>query len=297
MAPAPAAEAAPKPPAHNAPGYLSWGLRGFAFIVASPGRFAIAQRLAGILSWPLAPISGWLRLPGFTGWGHSKDFPRPAVSPFRARWASRKSELAKTSEREIIEGGGPPIQETRKPAQPAREEGAQSSEPLVQFAKELTALGVVFTACATWDVGQRILDLLRDQDITAIQAWEAGQFPPGLLDTLQEGGIKILHEPDPSLQIGLTGALAGIAETGTLVLAGSPERPLTASLLPRAHIAVLRASDLCGRLPQALRLHEVQQAAAVALISGPSRTNDIEMTLTVGMHGPGKVYVFCLTDR
>lgn len=291
-----------KQAAPNTPGYLSWALRFFTFIAASPGRFVAAQRLAGVFTWPLAPYSGWLRLPAFTGWGYSKDLPRPAVRPFRARWASRRAERRgvrdkETGEQTISgereEGTG----ERKELRQRVKEEPAEGVDLVARFGKELAALGVVFTVCEVSDLGKHILGLLRDQNITAVQAWEPGHFPAGLLEALRTGGIQVLHHPDPNIRAGLTGAVAGIADSGTLVLPGSPDRPLTASLLPRMHIAVLHARDICERLPQALKLPEVQQAAAVALISGPSRTADIEMSLTVGMHGPAQVFVFCLTNR
>ena len=91
----------------------------------------------------------------------------------------------------------------------------------------------------------------------------------------------------------MTGCLAGIAETGTLVLTGGKGHPLTASLLPEIHIAILRSGDIIERLPDVFRRREVREAASISLITGPSRTADIEMTLTIGVHGPGQVIVFC----
>jgi L-lactate dehydrogenase complex protein LldG len=124
-------------------------------------------------------------------------------------------------------------------------------------------------------------------------------MPPDLLRRLR-GRFRIAAMPEPGVTdgptgvVGLTGALAAIAETGTLALPGGRGRPLSASLLPEVHIAILRASDIYQNLPQALRLREVQGASATALISGPSRTADIEMSLTIGMHGPKEVHVICV---
>ena len=97
-------------------------------------------------------------------------------------------------------------------------------------------------------------------------------------------------------QAGLTGALAGIAETGTLVIPGGAGRPLTASLVPAIHIAVLRASQILPSLEQAIRLPEIASAPATVLVTGPSRTADIEMTLTIGAHGPAELHVFLVDD-
>ena len=63
------------------------GLRGYTWFAASPRLFSLAQRLAGFFSRIISPRSDWLRLPAFTGWGYSKDFPRPASRPFHARFA------------------------------------------------------------------------------------------------------------------------------------------------------------------------------------------------------------------
>jgi L-lactate dehydrogenase complex protein LldG len=96
-----------------------------------------------------------------------------------------------------------------------------------------------------------------------------------------------------SLQIGLTGSLAGIAESGTVAVVSGPGRSRLASLLPPVHIAVLRAERLCSTLEGFYAAHpDVADAGSnLVLITGPSRTADIEMTLTRGVHGPGEVHV------
>ena len=94
---------------------------------------------------------------------------------------------------------------------------------------------------------------------------------------------------------GITMAQAAIAETGTLVLESSRERHRLVSLVPPTHIAIVNAEDLCATLNDALKLVRGHTAAemspAITFITGPSRTADIELTLTIGVHGPKELYV------
>jgi L-lactate dehydrogenase complex protein LldG len=136
--------------------------------------------------------------------------------------------------------------------------------------------------------------LLEAREVHEILSWDETHLPDGLLDTLKKNGVKIHHRPDPGIRVGLTGVNAAIAETGTIVLTSGIGQPLTTSLLPEIHIAILNEKDLHKNLPQVLRLREVRDASSVVLISGPSRTADIEMTLTIGVHGPGELHVFCV---
>jgi L-lactate dehydrogenase complex protein LldG len=108
--------------------------------------------------------------------------------------------------------------------------------------------------------------------------------------------ITIAHEPDAMVQAGITGALYGIAETGSLLLVSGTGQTLTASLLPEVHVAVLKTSRLVPTVADALRRPEVRNAAAGVIITGPSRTGDIEMTHTIGVHGPGELHVFLIDD-
>jgi L-lactate dehydrogenase complex protein LldG len=58
----------------------------------------------------------------------------------------------------------------------------------------------------------------------------------------------------------------------------------------------MHADEIRDDLPKIFELRELREASSAVLITGPSRTADIEMTLTIGVHGPGELIVFCLTD-
>jgi len=138
-----------------------------------------------------------------------------------------------------------------------------------------------------------LVEFLQQRGIESVFVDElAARFAP----SLQQAGIAVVHEPDPQVRAGLTGALAGIADTGSLVVIGGKGHPLTASLLPEIHLALLRVSELLPSLPEALRRPEIREAPAAVLVTGPSRTADIEMTLTIGVHGPGELLVFLIDD-
>ncbi len=92
---------------------------------------------------------------------------------------------------------------------------------------------------------------------------------------------------------------AGIAETGTLMLPSSPERPTTLNLLCDTAIVVLRASDIVGPYEDAwdrLRREDAFMPRNVMLVTGPSRSADIESTLELGAHGPRRVHVVLVDD-
>jgi len=281
----------------NAPRSLRWGLRLYRWAATSPRRFGAAQALGSLAGRVLALFlpsqpgqsAGWLRLPGFTGWGQNRDFPQPAANPFRQRWQTLAGQNP---------GGLAIDPEPGKNAEPTLPQPAVNPSPATslreRFAAELTALGGTFTPCPPGEAGKQILVFLQQRGIGAIQAWEEECLPDGLLAELRLAGVRVQSQPDPNLRAGLTGARAAIAESGTLVLPGGPGQPQTASLLPEIHLAVLRESDIYENLLQVFTLQEVRESSLAALVSGPSRTADIEMTLSIGVHGPSEVHVFCI---
>jgi L-lactate dehydrogenase complex protein LldG len=97
--------------------------------------------------------------------------------------------------------------------------------------------------------------------------------------------------------VGITGAFCAIAETGTLMMCSGPDTPPATSLLPETHIAVLRRDRILAGMEDAwnlLRREWGELPRAVNFISGPSRTADIEQTVTLGAHGPYRVHLLLL---
>lgn len=125
-----------------------------------------------------------------------------------------------------------------------------------------------------------------------LQAWDvAGRLKAlGVELVSPQAGMRAVAECD----LGVTGVDAALPETGTLVLRSSPEKPRVVSLLPRVHLAILRPSALRADLHQAFA--EVRGDGYVVLVTGPSRTADIELTLTLGMHGPKSLYAWLLDE-
>ncbi len=99
--------------------------------------------------------------------------------------------------------------------------------------------------------------------------------------------------------VGVTGAFCAIAETGTLMMLSGPETPAAASLLPETHVAVVDPRRIVATMEDGwdlLRGECRQPPRAVNFISGPSRTADIEQTVTLGAHGPYRVLLICVPN-
>jgi L-lactate dehydrogenase complex protein LldG len=93
--------------------------------------------------------------------------------------------------------------------------------------------------------------------------------------------------------VGVTSACCAIAETGTLVTLSGPETPTSVSVLPETHVAVIRRDRVVRTMEDAWDLIREGGSLprAVSFISGPSRTADIEQTVTLGAHGPYRVHI------
>ncbi|WP_169543736.1 LutC/YkgG family protein [Sneathiella aquimaris] len=101
--------------------------------------------------------------------------------------------------------------------------------------------------------------------------------------------------------VGVSPAFAGVAETGTLMMASGAMTPSTINFLPENHIAVLNISDMKGSYEEAWdalrdKMGDQGLPRTVNLISGPSRTADIEQRLIMGAHGPKRLHVILVGD-
>jgi L-lactate dehydrogenase complex protein LldG len=109
--------------------------------------------------------------------------------------------------------------------------------------------------------------------------------------------LTIAQSDNPAAaDVGISGVRYAIANTGTLVLTSETGRK--APLLPMHHIAIVKAEQLVPSMAEALEhyLHASRELpSAWVQATGPSRTADIELTLTTGVHGPGVVHVIVIT--
>ncbi len=98
--------------------------------------------------------------------------------------------------------------------------------------------------------------------------------------------------------VGVTGCFCAIAETGTLVLLSGPQSPASTHLLPETHIALVDAARIVATMEDAFELLRSEcggpqrmMPRAINMVSGPSRTGDIEQTIVLGAHGPYRVHI------
>jgi L-lactate dehydrogenase complex protein LldG len=93
---------------------------------------------------------------------------------------------------------------------------------------------------------------------------------------------------------GVSTALYGLADTGSVVLAASPEEPRANSLLPAVHVSLLAEDRILPGLDELFEAVGGDLPSALAIVTGPSRSADIEQKLAVGVHGPREVHVVLL---
>ncbi len=121
------------------------------------------------------------------------------------------------------------------------------------------------------------------------------------LDGVQSGFTdrEALREACATADVGITSADYALAATGTLVLLASPQEARLISLLPPLHVAVFPQSRILANLDQLLTEVPMPSArtSSMVLITGPSRTADIEQILVRGVHGPGEVYAIVVEDE
>ena len=179
-----------------------------------------------------------------------------------------------------------------------------TDEYLVErFDKAATAVGIQVHRTNGEGWIQSVGNILRDCEAkTVLVTARLGSALPDerarqVITAMSADGIDVRSTLDDqtlfSVDVAITGVAAAIAETGTIVCTSGPDQARGASLIPPVHIAVVIASqmlpDLCDYLAQLASADDLP--ANVNLISGPSKTADIEGILISGVHGPGEVHV------
>lgn len=206
--------------------------------------------------------------------------------------SARENILARVRAR--LRAQAPPPEPAAPPAHPRPR---AAPDPIARFVSEARRLGSTLERAARReDVPAAVARYLEAHALgRAAVCWPE-------LAALDWRGAGIAVEARAAREgdlVGITGAFCAIAETGTLVTLSGPDTPATVSLLPETHIAVLAASRIVRGMEEAWRLVRAERGSlprAVALISGPSRTADIEQTVTLGAHGPYRVHVIVVGE-
>jgi L-lactate dehydrogenase complex protein LldG len=194
-----------------------------------------------------------------------------------------------------------------------REMAERWPQALARFQTEFERVGGVFHRVADREaVPGVIVALARERDARRLVTWHGSVLGADWTRPLAAGGLASdvmpldpvtdveerarLRAASAEADLGLTGADLAVGETGSLVLRSGPGRPRSTSLLPPCHVAVFDRGALVESLAQVSVFLEAWHArddglgGVINVITGPSRTADIELTLTRGVHGPKEVH-------
>jgi len=147
------------------------------------------------------------------------------------------------------------------------------------------------------EAGHRLREIIKDLSASEILVSDSELVHrivnAAELDALEDASRDELF----AMEVGVTSAQWAIAETGTLVLESGSERHRLVSLVPPVHVCIIRASSIRQSMAEILELVNPDADPTITFITGASRTSDIELTLAIGVHGPGELYVIVIKDQ
>ncbi len=169
------------------------------------------------------------------------------------------------------------------------------------FRRKAEAASATVAPLASWaEIPAAVVSYLRERDLPM----EACLAPHADLSELGWSAAAPMLSldagpPTGETAVGIARAHTGVAETGTLLLHSGPDAPTTLNFLPEFHIVALGERDLVGVYEAAwdrLRTADGWVPRTVNMITGPSRTADIEQTLQLGAHGPRALHILLVAD-
>jgi len=151
-----------------------------------------------------------------------------------------------------------------------------------------------------------VTGFIKERGVKSFSIWETEYLESlGIAESLEGGGLDIAPAEDKAgiagTGIGITEADYAIADTGSLVLLSAPGKPRGVSLIPPVHLAIVRKENILSDMWELFGvlngIYESHDAipACTTFITGPSRTADIELNLTLGVHGPKELHVLIVS--
>ena len=169
-----------------------------------------------------------------------------------------------------------------------------------RFLDEVKKLSGVGQKLLLNDLDSEFKALVAEQHIQKATVWETPHLRQlGVTEILNSLGVELVSPNADKYEmaqcdLGITEADYLLPETGTLVLKSSHEKPRAVSLLPRIHLAIVRPVMLRADMHQVFA--EAKDSNYLVFITGPSRTADIELTVTLGVHGPKNLFTWVVQD-
>lgn len=204
-----------------------------------------------------------------------------------------------------------PVRDAKGAPQFWKEYKLSTEEKIEKFTESWQALtGVVEVVESEADAINVLVKWLTDENIKQVIRWSHPELDTlGIDNALAESGVQVeiwgkdghfdMRAVANNAEAGITSVDYAIADTGTLALFSSRDKARSVSLLPPVHISIFRAEQLVTRIGEVLskaddmNLKE-QLPAGINFITGPSRSADIENDLSIGVHGPKKVYALII---
>ncbi len=176
------------------------------------------------------------------------------------------------------------------------------------FDDTATGLGAAVHRASSPDEARELIrTIARDAGESVFTAWADTELPVrGVASYLKLAGLEevVVSIPTDSrreievlaldrIGVGITGADAAFARSGAIAVFTGPGRPRMASLIPDVHVAILPEDRIVGSFSMWAEANPdaLSRSSNLVLIAGPSRSGDIEMTLSIGVHGPRSIHI------
>jgi len=184
--------------------------------------------------------------------------------------------------------------------------GLSKDDLAAVFADSLAGINTSVYRTNREGVLEFVTGFIRERGVKSFSIWETEYLKSlGVKDALEGGGLALAPAEDKADMansgIGITEADYALADTGSLVLISSPDKPRGVSLIPPVHLAIVRKENILCDIEELFGLlNEIYESpdaipACTTFITGPSRTADIELNLTLGVHGPKELHVLIVS--
>jgi L-lactate dehydrogenase complex protein LldG len=174
------------------------------------------------------------------------------------------------------------------------------SDRIARFAESFAAAGGVLLRGRVETAISDLGEMLRSEGVTALFFPETDAAAREIAEALVPSGPfhlttgREVRGGNPAVTAGFRTAEAAIAETGTIVETSAGRNTLLPGLIADIHVSIVHAASVVGRMEEALAAFTPDPPRNISFLSGPSKTADIEQTLTVGAHGPKKAIALLL---